>query len=110
MATFRKWLNDLHFDWDTGTLIHQYGKIDEWGEWGQVVDAKVLGQDDPILDRSFDDGFGTYDCPRIIAKDKDALYIPSDYDGASSLEKIFLDLSKYLDFGMNNIPHLGGGG
>ena len=96
MATLKSWLNDLDFDWESGRIIYQETEGSFCG-WDTPIAAMEIGKDDPVLTREFCDGFGGPECPRIVAEDAVAIYFPSQYDGATRLEKIWKDLSKYLD-------------
>jgi hypothetical protein len=102
MSTLREWLNDENFDWETGEIILQNRKPTEWDEkpyaggWDECDFADRISQEHEVLDYNFDNGFGRPECPRFIAKDKEAIYFPSQYDGSTCLEKVYLDISKYL--------------
>jgi hypothetical protein len=61
-----------------------------------------------VLHQSFDAGFGGPKCPRFIAEDPVAIYFPSQYEGATSLEKIYKNLDVYLT-GDEETPYPGGG-
>ncbi len=100
MATIRAWLNGAGFDWKKGTIVFQPvgDGVPGWGDpvsgcW--LKPAKIIN-DDPVLDHHFYDGYGGPQCPRFVARDTEAVYFPSQYDGATSIEKVFLDLSRYV--------------
>jgi hypothetical protein len=106
MANLRKWLDDEGFDWGTGRILWQKVASGAPG-WSSPVGAKIIDFTDKILDHEFDDGFGSPECPRIIAEDFGAIYFPSQYDGATRLEKIYKDISLYLDYKNNETPYPG---
>lgn len=92
MANLRSWLNEQGFDWETGEIVYQ----------------GLVHRDHPILDAEFYDGYGTANCPPIVAKDKEAIYFPTQYDGATALERVVLDLEYYTKKGVKT-PYPGGG-
>lgn len=106
MATLRKWLTEEKFDWETGRIALQSRK----SRYSEPNKASFIPFDHPEMDKAFDDGCGLFEAPMFVAEDKDRIYIADDYDGSSSLVAIFKDVSKYLDFKANPIPHVGGGG
>ncbi len=119
MATLREWLNKADFDWDSGVIVyHELRTIDDDGYfvtrppgWADLIDVgskKVIAHDHVVLDHNFECGHGGPECPRIVAKDRDRVYFPSKYDGATWLQVVELDLDKYLD-GDKETPYPGGG-
>lgn len=117
MATIRKFLNTVGFDWDHGRIIVQIVE-EEWPGWsrsikgayyahvGKAFDSDLAGTTSDILDDGFDDGFGGPMCPRFIAEDNEYIYFPSQYDGATQAEKVAKDITIYL-LG-NDTPYPGG--
>jgi hypothetical protein len=107
MATLREWLTNAGFNWDAGRIIfHDTG--DKSPDYGDVIAARVIARDDPILDKSFDSGFGDAQCPRIVAEDAERIYFPGTYDGSTWLDWVYKDLDHYLDK-EHSTPYVGGG-
>lgn len=97
MATIRKWLNESEFDWKNGHIIYQQVTKDSYSPgWGDPEKGEEIESDHFILDHEFYSGYGAPQCPRFFAKDNNAIYFPFQYDGATGIEKIFLDPSYYL--------------
>jgi len=109
ITTLRKELNNLNFDWKTGTIIYQYNPND-------IEDIDLL-QSDPrvteliynkgieiykgydvihILDKEFDNFYPLPKCPCILAEDKENIYVLARYEGANWLEIIKKDIHYYL--------------
>ncbi|MCF7995278.1 MAG: hypothetical protein K9L88_10615 [Chromatiaceae bacterium] len=107
MATLKDWLNELGFDWETGRIIYHAVRGNAAG-WKTAESAEDIGCDHEILTIEFDEGAGSPECPRIIAEDEEAIYFPSQYDGATALEKVWKDLDKYLDLESNETPYPSG--
>jgi len=98
MATLREWLNEISCDWDNGVILYQETKDEnDMAGWSMPVSCAYIEKDNSVLDQEFCDGFGSPNCPRIIAKDKNAIYFPAQYDGLTWLEKVVLNLDYYLD-------------
>jgi len=107
LATVREFLDGGGFDWQSGIIVWQ--KADGYAPgWGAPISAEAIDKDHPILDQEFDAGYGSPTCPRFVAKDKDAIYFPDQYDGATSSVKVWLDISRYLDI-KEETPYPGGG-
>lgn len=117
MATLRVWLTNHGFDWARGVIVYQPTKPYSWdpdaspapgnADDDEVQPAEQIDALHPILDHAFDDGFGAPECPRIFARDLAAVYFPGKYDGATWLEKVYLDPEKYLTGALT--PYVGGG-
>ncbi len=105
MATIRKWLNELNFDWTKGRIVYQPSEGHPC--WSRPVGAMILGHDDPILDKEFDDGIGGDGCPRILAEDESKIIFPCQYNKSSWLEFVYKNTSLYLDWEANVIPYSG---
>ncbi len=106
MATIRKWLDRLKFDWDSGTIIHATPMV-EW--WNKLTLKRLVPKDDLILDYEFDNGYGDdKTCPSIIAEDHEYIYLIQKYDGATSMLKVYKDVKKYLG-NTEPLPRPGGG-
>jgi hypothetical protein len=108
MITLRRELEELGFDWDSGKILYQK-TIDFAPGWDEPRDAEYIAATHPILDEEYSRDYGAPTCPRFVAEDKEAFYFPSQYDGATLVEKIWKDLDKYLDFKKNMSPYPGGG-
>lgn len=96
MATIREWLKNENFDFENGRIIvHAVsGNSPGWrhGE-RQMTNEEV----EDILNREFSSGFGGPQCPRFVAEDDEKIYFPSQYDGATGIEYVYKDLSRYED-------------
>jgi hypothetical protein len=109
MAKLREWLDKKGFDWESGVILYQECEEDYYNGWVSETDAITttpIDKQHPILDKEFSSGYGAPECPRILAKDDTAMYFPGQYDGATWLEKVNLDLEFYLE---NLTPYPGGG-
>ena len=117
MAKLREWLEEEGFDYETGTIIAHMCTDNSyspgWGDGDEAFKFTFKGNKCPdneinvLLDVEFDDGYGAPECPRFIAEDKDKLYFPWQYDGATGLEVVYKDISKYMDVS-NPTPYPGG--
>lgn len=126
-ASIREWLDDAGFDWNAGRIVYHETSSAEDREnemepspgWADRVGPGVLayhpigerapGQPShPILDHRFHTGFGGPMCPRFIAQDPDALYFPSQYDGATRLVKVYRHLIRYVGHDAEPTPYPGG--
>ena len=108
MTTIRQWLNEGGFDWDKGRIIIQEVNGNYPGEdWNDRISASE-DKAHFLVDKEFDSGYGGPECPRFIAEDKDKLYFPEQYDGATSLCIVFKDISKYLNYKDYPSPYPGG--
>ena len=112
MATIHQWLVDVNFDFASGTILYQPVKDEEDYEtapgWTEPTNGIFIDEKHPILHKDFEDGFGSPQCPRFIAKDNQAIYFPTQYDGATNIQKVWLDLHQYLDFNNHYTPYPGG--
>jgi len=103
MATLRKWLTEQGFDFKTGVIVfedtrqdhHPYNSPVHYYE-SQAV-RSIIDFQHPILDHEFDDGYGSAQCPRIVARSGDFLFVPLEYDGSTQLVKINVNPEYYLD-------------
>lgn len=98
MGTIRTWLEASGFDWKSGKVLIQKtsGYSPGWSGEDEIVSTKFVAEADPILGKEFDEGYGAPRCPRFWAKDKVAIFFPSQYDGATGIEKVYLKPDKYL--------------
>ena len=109
MDTLRKQLTNLDFDFESGTIIlHQqepdesdkddaefceYSKFDITSEWCEgIIHRNTIDLNHEVLDYKI-----SCMCPCIIAKDKNAIYFPAQCDSRSWLEKVYIDIEKYLE-------------
>lgn len=106
METIRQWLNEECFDWSTGKIIFHDTKVEDEDDedaytsppgWASAVSGEVIDSSHPILDKEFDSGYGRPECPRFIATDGTRLFFPKQYDGATSIVSIFIDINIYLN-------------
>jgi hypothetical protein len=107
VATLRKWLDEVHFDWESGRILLQE-RDEHTHRWDAPTSARWLTKDDPVLDKKFDDGYGAVQCPPFIAEDRECIYFPGCYDGSTWLSCVYKDIAQYLDLG-NETPCVGGG-
>ena len=108
MANLRQWLDGLGFDWETGKIIYQRTKEDFLPGWEKPCDATEISNDDPILTEEFRDIYSGPRCPRIVAKDKSAIFFPVTKSGKTWIERIFHDIDNYLDWNTNESPYIRG--
>lgn len=108
MATIKQWLIDAEFDWENGRIIFQELKKDPddpsetlayspgWSDIEEVEQAIEIEKNHEILTLKFCNSFGSPECPRFMAEDNNAIYFPTQYDGATSLTKVY-KLNYYLN-------------
>lgn len=110
MAKLKDWLDELGFDWEKGIILYQpvtkEASCPGWASEEEMLPTKIIKSNDPILIKTFSSNFGSPQCPRIWAKDGKAVYFPSQYDGSTSLEKVIIDPSYYLNGA--STPYSGG--
>ena len=106
MATIREWLSESNFDWEKGTIIYQEVNDEDYPGWGEVKHTSIIENNHPVLDKVFDDGYGSADCPRFVAKDRNNMYFPEQYDGSTCIVVVSTDMQDYLN-GMET-PYPGG--
>ena len=97
MATIREWLSESEFDWEKGTIIYQEVDDKDYPAWGEIKCTSIIENTHPILDEVFNDGFGSADCPRFVAKDNNNMYFPVQYDGATDIVVVSTDMEDYLN-------------
>jgi hypothetical protein len=112
MANLRQWLNEENFNWAEGRIIYHptASSNDDFPSpgWSCLKGQPILlPHDSAILDKEFDAGYGGPQCPRIVADDSLKIYFPSQYDGATGLESIYKDVSRYME-GDIQTPYPGG--
>jgi hypothetical protein len=116
-TTLRKWFNKVDADWETLIIILHTVKDNNCPGWEEAENSfkfdfrnKKLQTPDvkEFLDTEFYSGHGFAKAPRFIAEDKDRIYFPSKYDGATCIEMIYKDIDKYIDI-KNETPYPGGG-
>jgi len=109
MSTLREWLTDAGFDWANGRIVYQAVAPDAYCPgWGSPISGKFIDSTHPVLDEQFESGYGAPRCPRIIARDGVAIYFPGQYDGSTWLERIVIDLDKYVGADFIVSPYPGG--
>lgn len=112
MATIHQWLKAVNFNFKCGIILYQPVEIYEdyypSPGWTTPASAELVGENHTILHKEFHNGFGSPQCPRFVAKDDQAIYFPCQYDGATNIQKVWLDLNKYLDFNNHHTPYPGG--
>ena len=105
MATIKEWLDKAGFDWENGRVIVQI--TEHTPGWDDPADAYEASKDGRLINKKFCDDFGGPECPRFVAEDKEKIYFPDQYDGATSLVSIYKNIEKYLD-PKNPTPYPGG--
>ena len=110
METVRQFLDQDHFDWATGQIILQPVEGSSSPGRSNGEQGVVIAFDHPILDAEFSSGYGSPQCPRYVARDKDAVYFPTQYDGSTCATKVVIDLAAYCqpDGGHIETPYPGG--
>lgn len=82
MATIRKWLEEVDFDFENGNLI--------WRKSGTPWEERRLWMridtSHPELDREFDNGYGGAEAPQIVAWNEETIWQVREYDGSEWLE------------------------
>lgn len=107
MATLRQLLTQAEFDFESGSIYYSESKEDDYSPgWGDGMPAVKIDLSHPILDKDFYTGYGSPQCPRFIAYDKESVYFPCQYDGSSWVESVYLKPDQYL--GGKTTPYPGG--
>ena len=102
--TVRDWLESAGFDPENGVIVlHEWGRNYPY----KAKTAEIVTIDDPRLAKEFDSGYGSPECPPFIAKDNKAIFFPSQYDGATCINRVELDINYYLNV-ENATPYPGG--
>lgn len=96
MTTIREWLNIKGFDWPTGSIIYQETADGHYPGWQDPLNSYKITSKHHILDKPFNSGFGGPECPRFFARDKEAVYFPSQYDGSTRCVRVAIDPDYYL--------------
>ena len=97
MATIRKWLLQSNFNWEEGTIIFQATDGDYPGWDSRAENALIIERTHPILDEHFDDGYGGPRCPMFVAKDRNRMYFPGQYDGSTFIVVVSTNMDDYLN-------------
>jgi len=105
MASIHEWLLEAGFNFEAGEIVYQDTGGDSAPGWSTPEAAGSMT--DEVLHRQFDNGWGSPECPRFFARCGSWLYFPQQYDGATSLVKVNVNPSYYLDPG-NRTPYPGG--
>lgn len=113
MSTLREWLTQRGFDFENGIILYQAVTNPDcapgWAYEDRDREETVqIDASNEILDRVFDSGYGGPDCPRIFARDNDAIYFPSQYDGATWLERVEINPESFIG-NKKPTPYPGGG-
>ena len=108
MATIREWLTKKGFDFEKGEIIYHYVGLGQTPGWSEARSRRKIKASSKVLDFEFDCGFGGPKCPRFIAEDDNRIYFPAQYDGATWLQIIHKDMTKYLHDDIET-PYPGGG-
>ena len=108
MTTLRANLTEQGFDWETGEILYQETDDGTYPGWEPPLRGMMIGADHPILDLEYDSGFGGPHCPRFIARDKNAVYHPAQYDGSTWIERAPTGWAQYLGDNPEPTPYPGG--
>lgn len=104
-TTLRIMLLQEGFSFETGKVVYHKTEGSDPSS-GEVIERRLLESDDPILDKVFYSSYGSPLCPRFIARDGDWLYHPVQYDGATWVERMQVELDCYLASG-SKTPYSG---
>lgn len=117
MTTLREWFNDEKVDWSSLIMVcHTMGPNSFAPGWSIpetsvkfdfTNDSALDTTNHPVLDHKFYDGFGAPEAPMFVAQDKDFIYFPSQYDGATTLVKVAKNIDYYMDV-RHETPYPGG--
>lgn len=105
MATVYEWLKAEGFDFAQGRIIYHPTDSPSPGRCDRDGDPILMPG--AVLHQYFHSGYGAPKCPRFVAEDPIAIYFPSQYDGSTSLEKVYKNLDVYLT-GNEETPYPGG--
>lgn len=107
--TLRGFLEWKEFDWTKGRIIYYptTGYSPGWSYGNEIGYPREIDRNHPILDETFDAGFGSPQCPRFVAYDEEFVYFPSQYDGATTIDKAARDPQYYLDHPKVESPYPG---
>ena len=101
MATLRKMLASAGFDWDAGVIVYQpvtdAAHSPGWADDDDILPGYVIENDHPILDEEFNAGYGSPQMPRFFARDGQAVYFPTQYDGATAVERVAIEIGGYVN-------------
>jgi hypothetical protein len=100
MTTLREQLKAAGFEFsDDAEILWQPVSGDSrcpgWAH--ELKQAIIIDNNHKILDHEFRDGFGGPECPRFVAKEKNYLYFPAQYDGSTWVERIDTTFADYLN-------------
>lgn len=98
MATLRRWLDSVNFDWSTGKVIVQTGFNQGYGSLCPEGDGKsrLLDPSDPLLDIRFVTKDGLVYLPEFIAEDSKRIYFKIIYRNSGIVDYVNKDLCSYL--------------
>jgi len=100
IQTLRKELKRIGFDWGTGKIIisDMNGAKTYWYDSDRPEPKIVTDMGDKLLDYEYDTSYGSADCPAFIAEDKEFIYLPYQYDGATGLFRVAKDIDYYMEY------------
>jgi hypothetical protein len=114
-TTLHERLQANGFDFTSGFILFQETRDPKddpddthspgWSEPTQPT--RVISQDEPVLHREYDSGYGGPECPRFIAKDDTHIYFPYQYDGSTGIVKVRRDFGAYIGT-LEPLPYPGG--
>lgn len=105
MATIKQWLTEAGFNWQKGTvIIHDQARDEEgfdrcpgWTGVEDITERYIVDEGHPLITHEFDDGLGGPECPRFVAQDGSHIYFPQHHCGATSLCKVCINMTHYLE-------------
>lgn len=103
--TIRKLLDDEGFDWTTGIIILQETDYPDNPGLGETTGTVELSVDNAYLDQTFSQHRHRLACPRFVARDATAYYIPATLAGLVIICKIDQDIRTYLELD-TDIPYI----
>ena len=98
-------MDDEGFDWTTGTIILQETDYPDNPGLGETTSTVELSADHAYLDKAFSQNRHRLACPRFIARDATAYYVPATLAGLIIICKINKDIRTYLE-PYTDIPYL----
>lgn len=98
MITLRKELEFNKFDWKNGRILYQEttGYSAGWSSGDDLIETREIDTEHKILDKEFNDGYGSPEMPRFVAYDKGFIYFPSQYDGSTRIVKVAKEPEYYI--------------
>ena len=93
-STLRTELQRLSFDFEGGTIVYQGGSGHQ-----RLHPPRQVEWGDSLLDERFSNGTGSMDISRVIASDREAVYLVHRNLHGTSLAKVYHDAQHYVDTG-----------